>query len=111
MFAGDANPTTAESLAETGMLDKPCGRDFMLRFEGWVTGDFKSFCSGLLGKSLVLFVGKNWILEERSGAAAILVSRGDQHPFAGTDSAHCLANIRQLGFGLPAGKMLFEIGI
>src|SRR5208282_2039503 len=73
------------------------------------------FRCGARGQLFELRFAEHGILEERSGAAAIVVSGDNQHALASPYLTHRLAGLgerwQRLSFGNVPGKVLLQIGI
>src|ERR1700676_1634068 len=93
------------------VFHQPCRRNFALRIECGVAGNLESFGFGTLGQVFELRLAEHGILEERSGAAAIVVSGDNQHALAPPYFAHRLAHFGERWRRLLVGKLLLQIGI
>jgi len=111
VFAGDADRSAAVASAEAGVLDQPCGGNFSLRVQGWITGNLQILGGGSGCELLILGGGENWIFEEGSGAAAVIVTGGDEHAFSGADLSYRISRVGQGWLLVPSGKVFLEVGI
>src|SRR5580700_995052 len=111
VFAGDADAARTESFSKAGALDQPGSGNFLASFECRIVGHGKSSCGGALLQILMLFCGKDRVLEERSGALAVGVSGSDEHALAGADVAHGLAGFGQVRLSFAALEVALEVGI
>ncbi len=93
------------------MLHQPCRRDFVLGFESGVAGNLESFGFGALGQVFELRLVEHGLLEKRSGAATIVVSRDNQHAFASSYFAYRLAGFGKRWRCLLFSKVFLQIGI
>jgi len=59
----------------------------------------------------MLGFGQNGILEERSGTQAVRISGHNQHAFQGSDVAHSLACLRQIGRSFAAREVALQVGV
>src|ERR1700674_845934 len=93
------------------MFHEPCRGNFSLGIECRVTRNLQAFRRRPPGQLVVLFSREDGILEEGTGAAAILVPGCDQHCLAGSKTPHRFARVRQGWSFAPAREVLLQVGV
>src|SRR5580704_6353835 len=111
VLAGNADRPVAISTAETRVLHQPRGRNFFLRIERRVARNLQILGGGSRGQRLILLRGEDGILEKRSGAATIIVTRADEHSFSRSDFSHRISSLGQGRLHAPSGEISLKIGV
>src|SRR5580700_3898989 len=114
MLVRDSGRAHHISLRESRVLHQPRSRNFVLGIESGIAGNLKAFGGRARSELFEVSLAEDWVLEERSGATAIVVSGDKQHAFAAPNFAHRLARFaerRHLFLAEPSGKILLQVGI
>src|SRR5258708_698829 len=111
MFARNPGRSQRVALRESRVLHQPGCGNFALRIEGGVAGNLESRGFGALGQVFELRLVEHGVLEKRSGAARIVVSRDNQHTLTPPYFAHRLAGFGERWWRCLFRKVLLQIGI
>src|SRR5579872_7425316 len=111
VFARDPNAAFGVALVKSGPLEEPRGRDFDLAVGSRIARRGLRARGGKRCNSRVFGRRNDWILEERAGAAAVIVVWHKQHRLAGANGTDRFTGLRERGGRSLGREIILEVGV